>query len=88
MAWLYPTKARLSLLAGVANLAVTVDITSDVWRVVWHPYAPDQWQDQVAVTARIAEMERAGWVSVDEDRAKVRITDAGRGVLAGLVRHG
>lgn len=85
MAWLYPTKSRLALLAGVENLAVTVDVTSDVWRVVWHPYAPDQWQDQVAVTARIAELERAGWVTVDEEQAKVRITDAGHKVLAGLV---
>lgn len=79
---LHPTKTRLTLLAQVANDQVTTDLTLDEGdRVVLHPDAPTSWSEQVTVTARIRQLEAAGWI--EEDPAAFwRLTDAGRDVLA------
>jgi hypothetical protein len=82
---LYPTPTRLKLLRQVANRQVIVDLTLDDggWRVVLFPYAPTQYQDQVTVTHRIDELERAGWVKLLEPaEVDYVLTDEGWQILA------
>lgn len=75
---LYPTKTRLRLLAAVADRQVFRDVMGD-----------DYISGDRKVSARIAEVEQAGWVQLGErDRWGIRywrLTDAGRAVLAEAV---
>lgn len=86
MSDLFPTKTRLALLRQVANSQVVTDIVLDVddQDVIWlFPDAPTSWQDHIRVTARIREMEHAGWVTtVDGVGMSWYPTDAGYAVLA------
>lgn len=62
---LYPTKTRLALLRQIANSQVMTDLTHDgdgPAPILLFPDAPTSWQDRVKVSARVDEMERAGWV--------------------------
>lgn len=77
---LFPTKTRLALLDDVANGQVLTDITEDDDVILLFPNAPTEWQSRVRVTARIRELERAGWIH--EDTHSWRLTAAGHTVLA------
>lgn len=80
---LYPTTTRLRLLRQIANGQVGIDLTADLgYRAVLWPDAPTSWQDQVTVTARVNELERAGWVRRDDGEVWWLVTDAGNEVLA------
>jgi hypothetical protein len=83
---LYPTKTRLALLHQVANSQVLTDISpeaDDQDVILLFPDAPTSWQDRAKVTARIREMEHAGWVTtVDNIGMSWYPTDAGLAVLA------
>lgn len=79
---LYPTKTRLRLLAQVGNRQVISGYGDDV---LLYPDAPDTWEYSRTVTARIEEMERAGWVAEehqDHPGCPWVLTDAGKAVLA------
>lgn len=80
---LYPTKTRLALLRQVANNQVMVDLTTEdgEFRVVLFPNAPDEYQTQQTVTARIDEMESEGWIRVDRAGVYYLLTDAGCRIL-------
>lgn len=79
---LYSTPTRLQLLRQVDNSQVGMDITTDLGpRAVLWPDAPTSWQDHVTVTARIKELEHAGWVRLDDAEVWWLVTDAGREVL-------
>lgn len=78
---LYPTKTRLRLLLDIANSQVGTDIRADHDRIILWPDAPTSWQDQVVVTARVRELEHAGWVTLDQAEVWWLVTDAGREVL-------
>lgn len=82
---LYPTKTRLALLRQVANSQVITDISpeADDQDVIWlFPDAPTSWQWRTRVTARIREMEHAGWVTEgDHIGATWYPTDTGYDVL-------
>lgn len=78
---LYPTKTRLGLLAEIANGQVLTDITADDDVILLFPWAPTQWQDRVKVTARVREMERAGWVETDTAGVTWQLTERGRAFL-------
>jgi hypothetical protein len=84
MAELMATKTRLALLAAVAD--------GQVYKGTWYS-VEDYWDDNGSydrrVTARVAELHRAGWVAMDHSRDPDRphrrlwrLTDAGRAVLA------
>lgn len=64
MSDLYPTPTRLRLLGEIANYQVMTDTTRDDDQdvILLFPDAPTSWQDSVRVTARVREMEAAGWV--------------------------
>lgn len=83
---LFPTKTRLALLRQVANSQVMTDISpeaDDQDVILLFPDAPTSWQDRVKVTARIREMEQAGWVTtVDNVGMSWYPTEAGFAVLA------
>jgi hypothetical protein len=79
---LYPTKTRLALLRQVANSQVMTDPTAEHHHVVLFPDAPDVWANRVTVTARIDELERAGWVVDNEAEVFWHPTEAGLAVLA------
>ena len=86
MSDLYPTKTRLALLADVANSQVYTDITAEAADsgedIIWlFPDAPTVWETRHKVTARIREMERAGWV--EEVGCQWALTDVGLDVLLG-----
>jgi hypothetical protein len=71
---LYPTPTRLELLRAVAAGAVLDGITNDdAWLIDLDPPA-------TKVTARMAEMDAAGWVHLDGPPVWA-LTDAGRTVL-------
>lgn len=85
-AGLYPTKARLALLQAVADGEVKQH------RFVGYP-SEVRWRQPAGrsrvVTARIDEMQRAGWVEMGPPVGKsmysarpVVLTDAGKAVLA------
>jgi hypothetical protein len=82
MGELYPTRTRLQLLRDVRDGKVGTDITADVERIVLWPYAPTEWQTQQTVTARVLELEQAGWVRRSASGAAWLLTDAGEKVLA------
>jgi len=76
MSDLYPTPTRLALLRRVAE-----------GQIVWLAggISRDE-RDGSRVTARVAEMERAGWITRDFGPwRRWKLTDTGRAVLA---RHG
>ena len=78
---LYPTKTRLVLLQDVGAGRVMSDVLAES-DVIWlYPDAPVSWRDPVKVTARIREMERAGWVR--EELGTWVLTDVGWKVLEG-----
>lgn len=83
MADLYPTPTRLRLLAEIVNGQVLTDITRDDDQdVIWlFPDAPTSWQDRVKVTARVRELEAAGWVEEFILGPTWQPTSAGRDVL-------
>lgn len=76
---LYPTKTRVQLLRDVDAGLVMNDIRNQVidGRVVL--IAPKDGFEQT-VTARIAELEKAGWAEEDEDGINWRLTAAGLAV--------
>lgn len=62
MAALFATKTRLKLLAEVAAGRVMTDTTA-ADDVIWLcPNAPTDWETRERVTARVRELEAAGWV--------------------------
>jgi len=82
MAELYPTKTRLALLQAVAD--------GQVYQGTWYQ-DEDFWADGVRdrnVTARMADLRRAGWVELGgrdpgkQWRRLWRLTAAGAAVLA------
>lgn len=78
---LYPTKTRLALLERVAQGDVLEGITDNTEGETWLTDMDGSVPQKV--TARIAELERAGWVRLPDDPPVVwRLTDAGRAVLA------
>lgn len=79
---LYPTPTRLELLRAIQNSVVEVDTTADDFTVVLFPYAPTSWQERQIVTARVLEVERAGWVEL-RPWDGYKLTDAGRAILDG-----
>lgn len=79
---LYPTKTRLALLRAIQNSQVQVDTTAENFVVVLFPDAPTSWQDRQVVTARVIEVERAGWVEL-RPWDGWQLTAAGRAVLDG-----
>lgn len=83
MADLYPTPTRLRLLTEIANGQVLTDITreDDQDVILLFPDAPTSWQDRVKVTARVRELERAGWAEEFLLGPTWSLTDAGREVL-------
>jgi hypothetical protein len=84
MAELYPTKNRRALLDAIANGQVLTDITAPVLDViVLFPNAPTEWQTRQTVTARVRELERAGWVEEDDAGVEWRTTDAGEAARTG-----
>lgn len=77
---LYPTPTRLRLLDQIANSQVATDITED-GDVIWlWPDAPTSWQDRVKVTARVRELETAGWAEQSHGMWWIP-TDTGYAVL-------
>jgi len=79
---LYPTKTRLALLRQVANSLVQSGYADDV---LLFPDAPTSWEYSRKVTARIEELERAGWVTElhpDHPGCWWVPTEAGYAVLA------
>jgi hypothetical protein len=78
---LHPTKTRLSLLADIANSLVLTDITTDSDVILLFPYAPTEWQTRERVTARVRELEKAGWVEQDEAGVNWQPTAYGRQLL-------
>jgi hypothetical protein len=80
---LYPTPTRLRLLAEIANAQVLTDIARDDDQdvILLFADAPTSWQDRVKVTARVRELEAAGWVEESGSDATWSLTDAGRKVL-------
>ena len=82
----YPTKTRLALLRTVANHQVITDVTADIHLVWLFPDAPTSWFHRERVNARIAELEKAGWVECGPDLTW-SVTDAGRQVLADARRE-
>lgn len=82
---LHPTKTRIQLLRDIANGQVLTDITAEPedGDVIWlFPDAPTTWQNRTRVTARVQELERAGWVEQQPNGMDWDLTDAGRKVLA------
>lgn len=82
MSDLYPTKARLKLLRQIRNSQVGTDLLAERERIVLWPYAPTEYQTQQTVTARVRELEAAGWVRRSASGADWLLTDEGRKVLA------
>lgn len=83
MTGLYPTRTRLDLLRAVdAQQVVDGDVSGDPDAQGEHWVCPE-FEDPVRVTARIAELARAGWVELPDGHAIWRLTDAGRAVLDG-----
>ena len=80
MSGLYPTKTRLALLRQVANAQVLTDLTVDEFTVWLFPDAPTSWQDRVKVTARVREMDHAGWIA-ENTIGDWQLTDDGCKVL-------
>lgn len=80
---LYPTPTRLQLLAQIANDQVLTDITRDDNQdvILLFPDAPTSWQDRIRVTARVRELEHAGWAAEFERGPTWSLTDAGRAIL-------
>ena len=85
---LYPTKTRLALLRQVANSQVQAQYFDETQafdepRAVLFPDAPTSWQDRRIVTARMRELERAGWVREPAlgDFGTYQVTDEGRKIL-------
>lgn len=79
---LYPTKTRLALLDQMDNGQVLTDITVDHDLILLFPYAPTQWQDRTAVTAKAREMEAAGWCEEREGGIDWQPTAYGRAIRA------
>ena len=77
---LFPTKTRVELLRQVANSQVLTDLTVDEFTVWLFPDAPTSWQDRVKVTARIRELDGAGWIA-ENAVGDWLVTDGGRAVL-------
>ena len=79
MADLYPTKTRLALLTAVDDGAVVEGITEDTDGDTW---LTEDGHQPLKVTARIHELERAGWVELPDDPPVFwRLTEAGWAVL-------
>lgn len=81
---LYPTKTRLALLRGVAASQVQTARDGPTSCVLWFMDAPESWTYSRNVTARMAELQRAGWVVESEPAgpgAWWLLTDAGRKLL-------
>lgn len=81
MSELHPTRTRLALLAEVDADNVCDGLTDEYDGHIWlvdtaPPFDPPQ-----KVTARVLELEKAGWVEQGPDGASWRLTDAGRDVL-------
>lgn len=74
MADLHPTPSRLGLLADVADHIVTTDQD-----VIWLDPSPPGGFTRTRVTARIRELETAGWVEDRGDRWV--LTDRGQELL-------
>jgi hypothetical protein len=77
-------EVSLALLRAVANSQVMTQAFDETQvfdppRVLLFPDAPTSWQDSRIVTARVRELERAGWVA--EEFVTWVLTDAGRKVL-------
>ncbi|GLH94920.1 hypothetical protein [Phytohabitans aurantiacus] len=84
MAELYPTKTRRALLDAIANAQVLTDITAPALDVILlFPNAPTEWQTRQTVTARVRELEAAGWVEEDDAGVEWRTTDAGEAARTG-----
>lgn len=62
---LYPTPSRRRLVRQISNGQVVTDITADGDVILLFPDAPTSWQDSERVTARVRELEAAGWVETD-----------------------
>lgn len=83
---LYPTPTRLALLRQVANGQVCTDFMASIDTeggddvIVLFPDAPTAWSDRRRVTARIREMEAAGWVR-ELTGGDWFLTDAGQALL-------
>ena len=75
---LYPTKTRLALLQAVADGAVLEGITPDTEGHTWLTF--DDGDKPVKVNARIDEVEKAGWVYINEPPFW-KLTELGREVL-------
>lgn len=75
------TETRVSLLARVEQGDVLEGITDetegDTWLTDMDGSAPEK------VTARMAEMEQAGWVEISNNQVVWQLTDFGRAVLRG-----
>ena len=85
---LYPTKTRLALLRQVANSQVQAQYFDETQafdepRALLFPDVPTSWQDPRLVTARMRELQRAGWVREPElgDFGTWQVTDEGRKIL-------
>lgn len=77
---LYPTKTRLQLLRDIAADNVVDGLTDEtdghIWLLDIVTFDPPR-----KVTARVLELEHAGWVEQGPDGATWRLTAAGRAVL-------
>lgn len=80
MSDLFPTPTRLALLRDIDAGHVLVDTTVEKFTVVLFPDAPTSWQDRQTVTARVIELEVAGWAELAPWHGW-QLTDAGRAVL-------
>ena len=79
----YPTPTRLALLRDVEAENIVYGFEEE--EHAWYWVDPDPPRDVRKVTARIEEVESAGWVSTAYEtgdlRAYPQLTDAGRQVL-------
>lgn len=81
MADLHPTKTRLALLAEVVADNVLDGLTDETDGDIWLIDAAPPFDPPRKVTARMLELEKAGWVEQGPGIGSWRLTDAGRAVL-------
>lgn len=80
---LHPTKTRLQLLRDVRDGLVVEGLTEETEGHVWCTADAQYGVPARKVTARVHELEGAGWVECAENLVDWRLTDTGQTVLDG-----